>query len=92
VSSAQAWAPTGALTVNTVAGLRTQALSQAAASGRVDLSGVTEADSAALALLVALIRDARAAGRTLRIVQLPEGLQALAALYDLGELLVQDAE
>jgi len=87
VSSIDAWAPQGALTLQTVGALREAARVQVAASGRVDLAGVTEADSAALALLIDLLRAAQAAGGTLEIRNLPTGLTALAALYDIGDLL-----
>jgi len=91
VSSIDAWAPQGALTLQTVGALREAARAQVAASGRVDLAGVTEADSAALALLIELLRAAKAAGSTLEILNLPAGLTALAALYDIGDLLTADS-
>ncbi len=63
----------------------------ALASGKIDLSGVTEADSAALAMLIALIRAARADGRVLEIANMPAGLRALAELYDVSDLLAPSA-
>lgn len=53
----------------------------------VDLSAVTEADSAALALLLDWARTARAAGHGLSFQALPVGLASLAALYDVDTLL-----
>lgn len=91
MSSIDAWAPQGALTLQTVGALRETARAQAAASGRVDLAGVGEADSAALALLIDLLRVAKAAGDKLEILNLPAGLMALAALYDIGDLLTADS-
>jgi len=53
----------------------------------VDLGEVTELDSALLALALAWMRDARAAKRELAFVNPPEGLQTLARLYGVEELL-----
>jgi len=53
----------------------------------VDLGEVTELDSAALALALAWLRDARAAKRELAFANLPQALQALARLYGVEELL-----
>ncbi len=53
----------------------------------VDLSAVTQVDSAALALLLAWLRSAREAGRTLSIVGAPPALQSLASLYDVDSIL-----
>jgi len=54
---------------------------------RVDLSGVTDADSAAVALLLAWARDAAVRGRRIRFEQFTKNLQSLIDLYELGELL-----
>ena len=53
----------------------------------VDFSAVTEADSAALALVLDWLRAARAAGHGLVLHALPAGLTSLAALYDVDALL-----
>lgn len=53
----------------------------------VDFSAVTEADSAALALLLDWLRAARAAGHGVSFRALPAGLASLAALYDVDTLL-----
>ena len=53
----------------------------------VDLAEVGELDSSALALLLALLREAKAAGRELAFVNLPEGLRTIARLYGVEELL-----
>ena len=50
----------------------------------VDLSGVGEADSAGLAVLLEWQRCCREAGGSLRVHGMPSGLAALADLYDLG--------
>ena len=53
----------------------------------IDLSGVTQADSAAVGLLLSWARDARAGGRDLQYVNLGDNLRALIALYEVGEFL-----
>ena len=88
MSAATAWAPQGALTMKNAGEHLATARTEALAAGRIDLSALTEADSAALAVLVEVVRAARAGGRALEIVGMPAGLRALAELYDLSELLV----
>lgn len=53
----------------------------------VDLSGVTRADSAGLALLVEWSLTARAAGREIRYRNLPAEITALATLGEVRPLL-----
>jgi len=53
----------------------------------VDLAEVSELDSSALALLLAWLREARAAGRTIGFANLPESLQTIARLYGVQDLL-----
>jgi phospholipid transport system transporter-binding protein len=53
----------------------------------VDLSEVTELDSALLALALAWLREARAAKRELAFAHLPESLQTLCRLYGVEHLL-----
>jgi len=91
VSGSEAWAPQGALTLQSVGAIRAAASAQVAATGRIDLAAVTEADSAALALLVEMTRSAQAEGRVLEIRNMPAGLKALADLYDIADLLSPDA-
>lgn len=59
----------------------------AGAQTQLDLSGVTRADSAGLACIVALVASASRAGRALTVVNWPERLRALAAVCDVAELL-----
>jgi phospholipid transport system transporter-binding protein len=79
----------------TVAGLRRQGLELSEAAGAeltIDLSGVSATDSAGLALLIDWLARARAARKTLRYVQPPEMLRALARLSDVETLITgQDA-
>lgn len=56
-------------------------------SGVVELQGVAELDSSALAVIFAWQRAAKAAGREVRIAHPPESLLSLAALYDVADLL-----
>jgi phospholipid transport system transporter-binding protein len=70
----------GELTFTTVARTLTEAV-RVLASGaqtRLDLAGLTRADSAGLACVIALAATASRAGRTLRVTHWPEGLRALA--------------
>lgn len=53
----------------------------------VDFSAVSEADSAALALLLDWMRTAQASGRVLRHTGMPLGMRSLAALYGVDELI-----
>jgi phospholipid transport system transporter-binding protein len=52
-----------------------------------DLTGVTRADSAGLALLVEWLREARRRGAELRIVQVPDQLLAIARVSGVAQLL-----
>jgi phospholipid transport system transporter-binding protein len=54
---------------------------------RVDLSAVTEADSSAVGLLLAWVRDAAVGGRRVRFENLPSNLKSLIKLYDVGEFI-----
>jgi phospholipid transport system transporter-binding protein len=53
----------------------------------VDFAGVTEADSAALALIFKWQRDAAKRGRTIRCINIPGNIHALAKLYGVDTLL-----
>ena len=53
----------------------------------VDFAGVTEVDSAAVALALAWLREARAGGRTLRFENLPPAMAKLARLYAVADLI-----
>lgn len=78
----------GAVTLAGVAALLEQGRDQIRAGARlVDLAGVTELDSSALAMLLAWLREARARDRELAFTGLPEGLTAIARLYGVDGLL-----
>ena len=79
----------GALTFATAAQALTEARHALAggAQTRLDLGGITRADSAGLACVLALAAAASRAGRRLQVLRWPEGLHALAAVCDTLELL-----
>ena len=53
----------------------------------VDLAEVSELDSSLLAAVLAWIREARSRELRLSVANLPEGLQTLAELYGVADLL-----
>lgn len=59
----------------------------AAASLRVDCSGLSRVDSSALAVLLSWQRTAQAAGITLEVAGAPQALSNLATLYGVESLL-----
>ncbi len=78
----------GPVTLANVAGLLDEGRRHLAEGVRtVDLGEVTEMDSAALALVLAWLRDAKAAGRAISFANLPESLQTIARLYGVDSLL-----
>lgn len=75
----------GPLTVRSAQGwLQRGRAAIAAGASALDFSAVTEADSAALALVV---EWQRAAGRSLTLIGLPAGVASLAELYGIESLL-----
>lgn len=87
-ASADGWRFEGALTLDNAADVlqASRALAWPAA-GRIDLSGIARADSAALAVVIAVRRRAAAAGRRVAIEGLPQSLQSLAVVYGVESLL-----
>jgi phospholipid transport system transporter-binding protein len=82
------WRLAGPLTMGELGRVLAEGRTRAAAGDlQLDLSAVTEADSAALALLLDWLRVAHAAGHTLTVSGLPAGLESLAALYGIDTLL-----
>ncbi|MBM3368952.1 MAG: STAS domain-containing protein [Betaproteobacteria bacterium] len=78
----------GAVTLDGVAALLEQGRTQILDGARVvDLAGVTELDSSALAMLLAWMRQAKSCNRELALVGFPEGLTAIARLYGVDGLL-----
>ena len=83
----------GELTFSTaLAALRSVAsLLQPGRAMRFDLSGVTRADSAAVALLIEWLRMARKAGCELRYSRIPEPLQAIISVGGVEDMLPVEA-
>lgn len=53
----------------------------------VDCAGITHSSSVGLSLLLCLMRDARATGKTLAVRNLPADMRQIAEVYGLLELL-----
>lgn len=78
----------GAVTLGNVAALLDEGRRHLAEGVQlVDLSEVTEMDSALLALLLAWTRDARARERDIAFANLPASLRTIARLYGVERLL-----
>ena len=78
----------GPVTLANVAGLLEEGRRYLAEGvSTVDFGEVTEMDSAALALCLAWLRDAKAAGGAITFSNLPESLQSIARLYGVHSLL-----
>ena len=89
VADGDAWRYQGALTLDNAADVMTAAEGLALpASGIVDLRGVAPADSAALAVVMALRRRAQAEGLTLHVANMPPALQSLAVVYGVDDLVL----
>ncbi|MCW5576642.1 MAG: STAS domain-containing protein [Burkholderiales bacterium] len=77
----------GAVNLETALALREDGLRLFTAQEvTLDLSGVTEVDSAAVSLLFEWRRAALAGGRSIHYVNLPGNLKSLARLYGVTEL------
>ena len=87
-ASADRWRFEGALTLDNAADVlqASRALAWPAA-GRIDMSGIAQADSAALAVVIAIRRRATEEGRLVAIDGLPQSLQSLAVVYGVESLL-----
>ena len=83
------WQLEGELDYYTVPDVLARSARRVAGEGaiRVDLKGVTRADSAGLALLLAWLRDAERAGRSISFVNVPAQLQSIARVCGLEEIL-----
>jgi phospholipid transport system transporter-binding protein len=83
-----AWRFDGALTFDDAAAVFGASQGVALpARGVVDFSRMTRADSAALAVVIALKRRATAEGRTLSVENLPQSLRSLAVVYGVDDLI-----
>lgn len=78
----------GPMVIGTATALKAEGeAAVAAAATVVDLTGVSDADSAAVAVLLAWVRAARDRNQQLAIINVPESIRSLAALYGVTELL-----
>ena len=82
----------GPVTITTVTALLAQCREMLAPEVAVlDFKGVTEADSAAVALALECMREGRSRNMQLSLVNLPASMQNLAQLYAVADLLQTDA-
>jgi phospholipid transport system transporter-binding protein len=56
-------------------------------NGQVDFAGLTQADSSALAVIIALKRRGASEGRALSVGGLPDSLRSLAVVYGVDDLI-----
>lgn len=81
------WTYAGALTfANAEAVLDSTGSLPLPSSGVADLSGLEHADSAALAVLLALRRRAAAEGQTLAFASVPDSIVSLARVYGIDTI------
>ncbi|MBS0320121.1 MAG: STAS domain-containing protein [Proteobacteria bacterium] len=87
VDDGATWRYSGALTFDNATAI--YAASEALplpTSGRIDLAAVTHLDSSALAVMLAVMRRARAAGIELTLAHVPPASVTLAHVYGIAEL------
>ena len=78
----------GAVTLETATGVLNDAATQVRDGVEVvDFGAVSEVDSSAVALALALLREARGAGRTISFANLPPAMLNLATLYAVAEFI-----
>jgi len=80
----------GPLTMNSVGKCyNALTLPHTATDIRIDLSGVTEVDSSAVALLTTLIRQTEMRGSRVRLESIPQSIFDIAGIYDADALLAE---
>jgi phospholipid transport system transporter-binding protein len=85
------WAPTGSLTMDTVATVLAASVeAPLPPGGVVDLARVELVDSACVALLLAWRRRASVEGKPLAFAHLPASLASLAQLYGVEDILAAE--
>lgn len=88
VAESNRWRLLGALTFDDAAVVFEASKSIPLPSGDVvDLSGLTHADSSALAVVLAIKRRAVSEGRALVVEGVPSSLRSLAVVYGVADLL-----
>jgi len=91
-AAGERWRLAGVLTVDTAASvLESSHKAALPKTGKVDLTGLDQVDSAAVALLLAWQRRAAVEGVTLAFSGAPASLGALAELYGVAELVDRPA-
>jgi len=87
-ASGEGWAFAGSLTFADASAVFEASRSLALpGTGIVDLAGLAQADSSALAVMLALKRRAAVEGARLAFVSIPPGILTLAHVYGVEELL-----
>ena len=86
----------GALTFQTArfayeAGLRTLRAEGSNSTVQIDCAGVTESDSAGLAVLIEWLAGATRVGRHVKFLNLPDGIRAAAQISDVTSILEDSA-
>ncbi|MGD2055761.1 MAG: STAS domain-containing protein [Gammaproteobacteria bacterium] len=83
------WRLSGDLVFGNVAGLLKEVGSRFAGEDtiRVDLAGVTRADSAGLALLVEWLRESERRDKSIRFLNMPEQMRSIARVCGLDRIL-----
>ncbi len=81
----------GRLTMDTIGGLFSEAMQPLEGKAwTVDLSRIEAADSAAVSMLLAWVRNAQRHGAGVSFVNVPENLRSLSELYGVAEKLPLD--
>ena len=88
VQAGDTWRFEGALTFDDAALVFAASRTVPLPSRALDFSGMTRADSSALAVVIALKRRAAAEGRPLAVLNLPASLRSLAVVYGVENLVV----
>ena len=87
MNEGNAWRFEGALTFDDAAQVFEASAAVPLPVEGIDFSGMTRADSSALAVVIALRRRAAAEGRALSLRNLPPSLRSLAVVYGVEELI-----
>ena len=88
IESGEQWQIAGAMTVDMVEALLIESESlQNKDSQQIDLSSVTDVDTATISLMLEWIRRAKARGGKVIFVNLPESLLSLVNLYEVSTLI-----
>ncbi len=84
------WTFAGSLTMDTAAvALETSRALPLPPSGVVDFTGLAQADSAALAVMIAVRRRGQAEGHPITLAGVPDTLRSLAVVYGVEDLLAK---